>query len=84
MTTSLFSQLLSEIKTDISPNSLQQELMKQAPSERTIVGLVGAAAFWKGVASSVTNSGEMLNTKALLDLLARQPDMSIDDDDFFI
>lgn len=85
MTVSLFSRLLSELKTDISPSGIQRQINTTPPKDRTTSQLWAVGMFWGGLAqSTLASNGTALNPVAVMTALGSHSEVSVDGDDFFI
>lgn len=84
MTVSLFSRLLGELKTDISPSGIQKELTKAPPREHTLAQLYGFGLFWDQLSRDAQSSGNALNPTATANALASHTEVSDGAEDYFI
>lgn len=84
MTISLFSQLLADIKSDISPTGIQAELLQIRPCARTPAQLLGVSLFWFDMGNTNSSGESALNPTTTLSVLATHSPVAVDGDDYFI
>lgn len=83
MTTHLFSRLVSELTSDISPSGIQQKLLSKQDSELNHVQAAGLVLFWNGVASVTGQNGANLDPSTVMAVMAGLPEVYDVTDDFF-
>lgn len=84
MTTSLFSQLISELGGDLGPSGIQKMILDQADSGRSMAQRAGLVLYWNNVAASTAASGSKVDPTTVMAVMAGLPEMQDMTDFFFI